>query len=120
VEADAFETEDAIKKELGDKKIQVAPIWACCGEPRPVCGFDMQLRPWLCGAHWDGAVMGSKNLKAIALRGTQTVSMPGKKNWRASRRRSWPSAKEADFTKANRELGQAMAVVPREENGLLR
>jgi len=69
-----WETEDMIKDELGDRKIQVA----CIGEAgenlvRNACIIAGKSRAiGRCGL---GAVMGSKNLKAIAVRGTGSVEV---------------------------------------------
>lgn len=67
---DAFETEDIIIKDQGDSKIKVA----CCGPAgEKLVRFaavmnDKHRAAGRCGL---GAVMGSKNLKAIAARGTR-------------------------------------------------
>ncbi|WXG47456.1 MAG: aldehyde ferredoxin oxidoreductase family protein [Candidatus Atabeyarchaeum deiterrae] len=67
---DAFETEDIIQDDLGDKKIRTA----CCGPAgENLVRFaavmnDKHRAAGRCGM---GAVMGSKNLKAIAARGTR-------------------------------------------------
>ncbi len=74
-----FETEEAIRAELGDESVRVAAIgpagekmvrFACIGNDR---GRQA-------GRTGPGAVMGAKNLKAIALRGThpvQVADLPG-------------------------------------------
>ena len=68
------ETEDIIKEELGDYYIRVASI-GLAGEKlvRIACIINDKTRAaGRCGL---GAVMGSKNLKAIAVRGTKDVSV---------------------------------------------
>jgi aldehyde:ferredoxin oxidoreductase len=68
------ETEDALQKELGDFYIRVASIGPA-GEHlvRIACIINEQTRAaGRCGL---GAVMGSKNLKAIAIRGTKDVQV---------------------------------------------
>jgi aldehyde:ferredoxin oxidoreductase len=71
---DTYETQDSIKRDLGDNKVEVASIgpagenlvkFAC------ICN-DYWRQAGRCGA---GAVMGSKNLKAIAVRGTQAITV---------------------------------------------
>jgi len=71
---DTHETEDLIKQELGSKRVRVATIgpageylvkFAC------ICN-DYWRQAGRCGG---GAVMGSKNLKAIAAEGTKKVSV---------------------------------------------
>jgi len=66
------ETEDAIKDELGDYYIRVAAI-GLAGEKlsRIACIINEKTRA--AGRTGLGAVMGSKNLKAIAVRGTHDI-----------------------------------------------
>ena len=68
------ETEDAIKEELGDYYIRVAAI-GLAGEKlaRLACIINEKTRA--AGRTGMGAVMGSKNLKAIAVRGTNDVKI---------------------------------------------
>ena len=117
--ADTFQTEDALKKELGDAKVQVAPIGPAAENLVRYAGLICNYGHGCAGRTGMGAVMGSKNLKAIAFRGTKTVSVACPEELESLKKEFIEIAKNADFTKANRELGQAMAVVPREENGLL-
>jgi aldehyde:ferredoxin oxidoreductase len=72
---DTHETERLIKEELGDKEVKVASIGPA-GENlvRFSCITNDLYRQ--AGRGGAGAVMGSKNLKAIAVRGTQGVSVP--------------------------------------------
>jgi aldehyde:ferredoxin oxidoreductase len=66
------ETEDAIKDELGDHYVRVAAI-GLAGEKlsRIACIINEKTRA--AGRTGLGAVMGSKNLKAIAVRGTRDI-----------------------------------------------
>jgi len=67
------ETEDAIKDELGDYYVRVASI-GLAGEKlsRIACIINEKTRA--AGRTGLGAVMGSKNLKAIAVRGTRDIT----------------------------------------------
>jgi len=71
------ETEDAIKKELKDAYIRVASI-GVAGEKlvRIACVINEKTRA--CGRTGLGAVMGSKNLKAIAVRGSKDIAVANK------------------------------------------
>jgi aldehyde:ferredoxin oxidoreductase len=71
------ETEDAIKKELKDFYIRVASI-GVAGEKlvRIACIINEKSRA--CGRTGLGAVMGSKNLKAIAVRGSKDITVADK------------------------------------------
>jgi aldehyde:ferredoxin oxidoreductase len=68
------ETDDAIREELGDYYIRVAAI-GIAGEKlsRIACILNDKTRA--AGRTGLGAVMGSKNLKAIAMRGTRDVAV---------------------------------------------
>jgi aldehyde:ferredoxin oxidoreductase len=68
------ETEDAVREELGDYYIRVAAI-GIAGEKlsRIACIINDKTRA--AGRTGLGAVMGSKNLKAIAMRGTRDVAV---------------------------------------------
>jgi aldehyde:ferredoxin oxidoreductase len=68
------ETEDIIKEELGDYYIRVAAI-GTAGEKlaRLACIINEKTRA--AGRTGMGAVMGSKNLKAIAVRGTRDITV---------------------------------------------
>ncbi|HDJ26253.1 MAG TPA: aldehyde ferredoxin oxidoreductase, partial [Candidatus Bathyarchaeota archaeon] len=68
------ETEEAIRKELGDYYIRVACIGPAGERLVRVAGIMNDRSRWAgrCGL---GAVMGSKNLKAIAVRGTKDVEV---------------------------------------------
>jgi aldehyde:ferredoxin oxidoreductase len=69
-----FETEKAIRKELGDIYIRVSAIGEA-GEKlvRTACIINDEFRA--IGRTGMGAVMGSKNLKAVAVRGTHDVNV---------------------------------------------
>jgi aldehyde:ferredoxin oxidoreductase len=71
------ETEDAIKKELKDFYIRVASI-GVAGEKlvRIACIINEKTRA--CGRTGLGAVMGSKNLKAVAIRGSKDIAAADK------------------------------------------
>jgi len=68
------ETEDAIREELGDYYIRVASI-GLAGEKLARVACIMNDTTRAAGRTGMGAVMGSKNLKAIAVRGTKDVSV---------------------------------------------
>jgi len=74
-----WETDDAIKTELGDPTIQVACIGPA-GENRSTAACLIINRARACGRMGLGAVIGSKNLKAVAVRGSLGLQMahPGR------------------------------------------
>lgn len=68
------DTEDAIREELGDYYIRVASI-GVAGEKLSRLACIMNDKTRACGRTGLGAVMGSKNLKAIAVRGTRDITV---------------------------------------------
>ncbi len=68
------ETEDAIKSELGDYYVRVASI-GLAGEKQSKIACIINEKTRAAGRGGLGAVMGSKNLKAIAVRGTHDVNV---------------------------------------------
>ena len=66
------ETEDAIKEELGDYYIRVASV-GLAGEKQSKIASIINEKTRAAGRTGLGAVMGSKNLKAIAVRGTNDI-----------------------------------------------
>lgn len=68
------ETEDAIKEEIGDYYVRVASI-GLAGENQSKIACIINEKTRAAGRTGLGAVMGSKNLKAIAVRGTCDVAV---------------------------------------------
>ena len=66
------ETEDAIKNELGDYYVRVASI-GLAGEKLSKIACIINEKTRAAGRTGLGAIMGSKNLKAIAVRGTRDI-----------------------------------------------
>ncbi len=76
----AIETQEIIREELGDLQIQVSAI-GLGGENRCAVASIEQSRG-SCSRGGAGAVMGDKNLKAVAVRGTKDIYMAdGVKFW---------------------------------------
>jgi aldehyde:ferredoxin oxidoreductase len=71
---DTYMTQDLLQAELGDPEVEVACIGPA-GENLSVYGSIQTRMGNAAGRTGMGTVMGSKNLKAIAVRGTQGVSV---------------------------------------------
>jgi len=71
---DALATQDLIRKELGDQKIRVACIGPA-GEKQVLLSCIINDESRAPGRGGNGAVMGSKNLKAIAVRGSRKAEV---------------------------------------------
>ena len=76
---DTFEAQDMIKEKMGDDKIQIA-VTGPSGENLVRISPIIHRIGNAAGQGGFGAVMGSKNLKAIAVRGTGGVKVADKKN----------------------------------------
>ena len=76
---DTYEAQDIIKQKMGDDKIQIALIGPS-GENLVRISPILHRVGNAAGQGGFGAVMGSKNLKAIAVRGTKGVKVADKKN----------------------------------------
>ncbi|MCC6148539.1 MAG: aldehyde ferredoxin oxidoreductase family protein [Anaerolineaceae bacterium] len=71
------DTQESIRQELGDEKIRIAQIGPA-GEEQVLFAAVMHDVNRAAGRSGLGAVMGSKNLKAVAVRGTSTVGLADK------------------------------------------
>ena len=71
---DPFETQEILRKEIGDEEIHIATIGLAGEEKAPYAMILCDIRA--AGRGGIGAVMGSKKLKAIAIRGTGGVTVP--------------------------------------------
>lgn len=74
----AWDTETAIREELDDDRVEVACIGPG-GENLVRYAAIMNMRNRACGRTGMGAVMGSKNLKAVAVRGQARVEVADQK-----------------------------------------
>jgi len=72
--ADTYETQARLKEELGDPLVRIACIGAA-GEQRIPFALVLCDHGRVAGRTGMGAVMGSKNLKAIAVRGRQALPL---------------------------------------------
>jgi len=71
------DTEDIIRDELNDKKVKIASIGQA-GENEVMFASIMDDKHRAAGRGGAGAVMGSKNLKAIAIKGTGEITVADK------------------------------------------
>jgi aldehyde:ferredoxin oxidoreductase len=71
---DTYETQQRLRDELGDEKVRVASIGPA-GENQVLYAAIMNDNGRAAGRTGMGAVMGSKNLKAVAVRGTQRIPL---------------------------------------------
>ncbi|MDK2878925.1 MAG: aldehyde:ferredoxin oxidoreductase [Thermoanaerobacteraceae bacterium] len=110
--------DEEIRKELGDSRIRVLQTGPAGENLVKYAAITNELRHW-CGRTGLGAVMGSKNLRAIAVRGTQNVLMKDKHKVLEFCRWFSQNVKNHPGLSDNRELGTAKNVIPLNEMGLL-
>jgi len=107
---DTWETDKAIKQETGDNSIQVACIGPA-GEKlvRFACAVNNLSRA--AGRTGMGAVMGSKNLKAIAVRGTKEISIARPKAFEKAAKEIREQIHSDPYYKMLRNLGSNLLVI---------
>ncbi|MBF0469154.1 MAG: aldehyde ferredoxin oxidoreductase family protein, partial [Desulfamplus sp.] len=115
---DALEANHAIKNELQDDTIKIATIGQA-GENQVLfslvcCEYNRQA-----GRGGAGAVMGSKNLKAIAVRGNNRVKVADPKAFDAAYHKALAELESSAEVRALTAAGTASAVYYANETGLL-
>jgi len=103
---DVWETEDVIRYELGDPKVQTLTIGPA-GENLARMAIPITNRTRALGSGGLGAIMGSKNLKSIAVRGTGKISKPiaDPERFKAIVDKVRNKLEKSAFTKYMKELG---------------
>ena len=102
--ADVWESEDIIRSELGDPHIKVAAIGSA-GENLVPLSIMVTNRTRAAGSGGLGAIMGSKNLKAIAVKGSGNVPLADPDRFKAVVQKVLSKLQNSDLTKALREYG---------------
>lgn len=112
---DTYETTDALKEELDDKKISVACIGQAGERKVAIASIVMDKHSFVgrCGL---GAIMGSKMLKAIVVKGTKTCSVYDKEKLQELSRKIGKAVYEAQKEEL-RMHGTAAVVVGTEAAG---
>jgi aldehyde:ferredoxin oxidoreductase len=103
---DTYETQERIKDELDDRLTRIACIGLAGENLLPIAGI-------LCdhgraaGRTGMGAVMGSKRLKAVAVRGNGPIPISRAEEFNRIRRESNIALRDDNFSRAAREVGSA-------------
>lgn len=115
---DTGTVQELIKKELQDDKIRIAQIGPAAENLVRFANIVNELRHFngRCGL---GAVMGSKKLKAIAVRGTKSIKLYNRQKINEVAKRVTESAKSDPFSKDLKVLGTAGGVRYLNEEGSL-
>jgi aldehyde:ferredoxin oxidoreductase len=105
-QTDTYETQARIKEELGDRNIRVACIGSAGEHMLP---FSVVLcdHGRVAGRTGMGAVMGSKGLKAIAVRGRQPIPLMERERFNHVRREANIALKDDNFSRVTRAAGTA-------------
>lgn len=113
-----WETEDGIRAELKDPEIKIASIGPA-GENLVLCAAIINDKHRAAGRTAAGAVMGSKNLKAIAVRGTRKPKIANEKKFREALKKAHKLIKESAVTgQALPTYGTAVLINIINENGI--
>ena len=103
---DTYETQDRIKDELGDRNIRVACIGSA-GEQMLNFAAVLCDHGRAAGRTGMGAVMGSKGLKAIAVRGRHPIPIVERERFSKVRREANVALKDDNFSRVTRAGGTA-------------
>ena len=106
---DTYETQERLREEMGDRKVRVACIGPA-GENRVLYAAVMNDQGRAAGRTGMGAVMGAKNLKAIAVRGRQPVPLADKERFTEAARQALRYVREDISTMVYRQMGTASFV----------
>ena len=103
---DTYKTQEEIKKEYGDNRIQVACIGPA-SENLVLYGNIVSEYGHCLGRAGLGCVMGSKKVKAIAVRGKMKLPMHDPEKFRNAARQAMSEVKEGFFSMIMHETGTA-------------
>jgi len=101
---DIWETEDAIRQDLGDPYVQLLTIGPC-GENLVPMAIVVITRTRSAASGGLGAIMGSKNLKAIAVRGTGETEIADPDRFKIITDRVYHKLEKSNLTKLFRQGG---------------
>jgi aldehyde:ferredoxin oxidoreductase len=107
--ADTYETQEIIKKELDDPLVRVACI-GLAGENLIPIAIVLCDHGRVAGRTGMGALMGSKNLKAIAVRGHQPIPIDQPELFQTLRRQVNKELRDDNLSRAMREGGTSAIV----------
>ncbi len=105
-ECDTYETQERIKGESDDRLIRVACIGLAGENHLPIAGILCD-HGRIAGRTGMGAVMGSKRLKAVAVRGNGPIPVARPEKFKRIRRESNIALRDDNFSRAAREVGSA-------------
>lgn len=105
---DTYQTQEAVQTELGRSKVRVASIGPA-GESLIPFALILCDHGRVAGRTGMGAVMGAKNLKAVAVRGSKQLPLADPTTYQGIRSQANHALKQDNFTQVMHELGTAGA-----------
>jgi len=115
---DTGEAEKLIREELGDNRIRVAQCGPA-GEKRVRYACVVNELKHANGRTGMGAVMGSKNLRAIAARGTQRVPLANPEKVQEIGKKALELLSQSGMAQNLKKFGTPMFVMPLQNSGIL-
>jgi aldehyde:ferredoxin oxidoreductase len=107
---DTYETEDIIQRETGDRKLKVASIGPA-GEAMSLLAGILNEKGRLAARGGAGAVMGSKKLKALAIKGgAKKIEIAAPNKLKAAREKFLSIIKSSEFAKGLSAAGTGGAL----------
>jgi aldehyde:ferredoxin oxidoreductase len=107
---DTYETEDALHRETGDGKLKIACIGPA-GEAKSLLAGIVNEKGRIAARGGVGAVMGSKRLKAVAVRGgTRKISIANREKLKQVQERYLATIRSSEFAKGLTAAGTGGAV----------
>jgi aldehyde:ferredoxin oxidoreductase len=107
---ETYATEDFIHREMGDPKLKIASIGPA-GEARSLLAGILSEKGRLAARGGIGAVMGSKKLKAVAIKGgIKKIEIADREKLRAARERFLSIVKSSEFAKGLSAAGTGGAL----------
>lgn len=116
---DIFEAEEQLRKETVKEKVQDMTIGQAGENLVRYAGVLTEGGHGVAARMGVGTVFGSKKLKAIIFKGTSKFSFARPEKVKEKNKELAERVKKSDYAQSNRANGQAMAVIPREESGVL-
>ncbi len=106
---DHYQTQQRLRDELDDQKVRVASIGPA-GENQVLYAAIMNCHGRAAGRAGLGAVMGSKNLKAITVRGTQRIPLADKETFSQTAKKAVKTVVDDIASQVYRQMGTASFV----------
>jgi aldehyde:ferredoxin oxidoreductase len=115
---DSFETERTLKEMEGDSSIGVSSIGPAGEKLVRFASINSDLYRQA-GRGGVGAVMGSKNLKALVVKGTKGIEIHDRKEMVALNRKNYERAKRSEVAQARRKYGTPLTLNITHMGGIL-